>query len=116
MNKSDIPYWKGKHFSCFTNKECEYYPCHKNETGKAFNCLFCYCPLYVLGSMCGGSFRILENGIKDCSECILPHDPENYGYITEKYSEICKVMKVMKPMLNDNKDITKQVEKTNKNK
>lgn len=23
------PYWEGKHYSYFSNKECEYFPCHK---------------------------------------------------------------------------------------
>ncbi len=22
------PYWKGKHYAFFSNKECEYFPCH----------------------------------------------------------------------------------------
>ena len=42
-------YWEGKHFAFYTNKECEYYPCHPVPEGTEFNCLFCYCPLYMLG-------------------------------------------------------------------
>ena len=38
-------YWEGKHFAFYTNKECEYYPCHPVPEGTEFNCLFCYCPL-----------------------------------------------------------------------
>ena len=41
-------YWEGKHFAFYTNKECEYYPCHPVPEGTEFNCLFCYCPLYML--------------------------------------------------------------------
>ena len=22
------PYWEGKHYAFFSNKECEYFPCH----------------------------------------------------------------------------------------
>ena len=49
------------------NKKCEFFPCHKVEEEK-FNCLFCYCPLYMLGADCGGNFTYLENGIKYCSK------------------------------------------------
>lgn len=76
--------WEGKHFSFFQNKECEYFPCHKVESTEEFNCLFCYCPLYARGEKCGGNYRILGNGVKDCSECIKPHLKNNYGEIIEK--------------------------------
>ena len=48
--------WEGKHFSCFTNRACEYFPCHEGVEPGSFNCLFCYCPLYALGTACGGNF------------------------------------------------------------
>ena len=51
------PYWEGKHYSYFSNKECEYFPCHKGADPENFNCLFCYCPLYALGDKCGGDLR-----------------------------------------------------------
>ena len=86
------PYWEGKHFSFYTNKECEYYPCHKVPEGQDFNCLFCYCPLYMLGRDCGGNFKYLDSGIKDCSNCTLPHKRENYGYIAAKFQEITQAM------------------------
>lgn len=86
------PYWEGKHFAFYSNKACEYYPCHKVPEGQDFNCLFCYCPLYMLGRACGGNFKYLDSGIKDCSGCILPHKRENYGYIAEKFQAIAKAM------------------------
>ena len=46
-----------KHYSFFQNRECEYFPCHKDADPETFNCLFCYCPLYALGRKCGGNFR-----------------------------------------------------------
>ena len=85
---SEQPKWMGKHYSFFCNKECEYFPCHKTNHPEDFNCLFCYCPLYTLGDKCGGNFRYTESGIKDCTECMLPHKRENYGYIIGKYEEI----------------------------
>lgn len=85
MKKQD---WEGKHFSFFRNKECEYFPCHKIENTEEFNCLFCYCPLYALGEKCGGNYRILENGVKDCSRCVKPHLKNNYGEIIEKLGDM----------------------------
>ncbi len=86
------PHWVGKHYSFYSNKECEFYPCHQLPEGQEFNCLFCYCPLYMLGRACGGNFKYLENGIKDCSGCTLPHRRENYGYISEKFAAITQAM------------------------
>ena len=86
-------YWEGKHYAFFQNRECEYFPCHKTEDPDRFNCLFCYCPLYALGKKCGGNFRYTEKGYKDCTECMFPHRPENYGAITEKFERIMEVMR-----------------------
>ncbi len=85
---SNKPYWEGKHYAFFQNRECEFFPCHPTDKPERFNCLFCYCPLYALGDKCGGNFQYLDNGCKDCSGCKLPHVPENYGYIMEKFSDI----------------------------
>lgn len=68
-------------YAFFQNRDCEYFPCHKGVKEESFNCLFCYCPLYVLGENCGGSFCYTETGIKDCSHCLRPHIRENYGEI-----------------------------------
>ena len=65
-------YWEGKHFAFYTNKECEYAPCHPVPEGTEFNCLFCYCPPYALGEKCGGDYVYLDSGIKDCSGCLRP--------------------------------------------
>lgn len=69
--------------SFFNNCECPHFPCHKVIKKDEFNCLFCYCPLYNLND-CGGNFIVLENGVKDCSNCTLPHQKENYNYIMNK--------------------------------
>ena len=60
-------------YSFFSHQECEFFPCHKGADPENFNCLFCYCPLYALGRECGGNFRYLDSGIKDCTNCLLPH-------------------------------------------
>lgn len=49
--------------------------CKKCHSPDSINCLLCYCPRYDMGTECGGNFVILENGIKDCSDCAIPHDP-----------------------------------------
>ena len=74
----------------FENKDCKYFPCHKGLT--EFNCLFCYCPLYMLGRKCGGNFTYLESGVKDCSKCLVPHRRENYGFIADSFQKIAGEM------------------------
>ena len=49
--------------------------------------------LYALGDKCGGNFRFTESGIKDCTECKLPHRRENFGYVTGKYSELAEIVR-----------------------
>lgn len=79
--------------SFFQNSQCEYFPCHKVKDSESFNCLFCYCPLYALGENCGGNFKYLDNGIKDCSACLVPHSPSGYDYINSKFPEIAQIAK-----------------------
>lgn len=83
----DKKWWDGKGFSYFANTKCEYFPCHEGADPEHFNCLFCYCPLYALGPDCGGKYTYLENGVKDCSNCLIPHIPQNYGYIIERFQK-----------------------------
>ncbi|MGI6261934.1 MAG: cysteine-rich small domain-containing protein [Acutalibacteraceae bacterium] len=60
-------------YQFFQNRNCEYFPCHRASGREdAFSCLFCYCPLYAHAD-CGGNYTILKNGVKDCSECTIPH-------------------------------------------
>lgn len=65
-------------YKYFCNKDCHFYPCHGIENQ---NCKFCYCALYHLE--CKGDFKILENGVKDCSECNIPHAEHGYDYVVE---------------------------------
>ena len=88
-----MEYWEGKHYAFFQNRACEFFPCHKTDKPDQFNCLFCYCPLYALGKQCGGNYRYLENGVKDCSACLLPHRKENYGRVNERFSELAELMR-----------------------
>lgn len=75
-----------EHYKFFQNKECEYFPCHKVKEAEDFNCLFCYCPLY-LKEECGGNFTYTETGIKDCSNCLFPHKRENYEKVLKRLFE-----------------------------
>lgn len=81
-------------YKFFSNTKCEYFPCHKTNDQENFNCLFCYCPLYALKDKCGGNFRYTEKGIKDCTNCTLPHQRKNYDYIIGKFKEIVEITKL----------------------
>ena len=81
------------HYDFFQNKECEYFPCHRGADAESFSCLFCYCPLYALGDKCGGNFNYTKEGIKDCSNCLVPHRRENYQRIMEKMDDILELAK-----------------------
>ncbi len=81
-----------KNFRFFSHKECEFFPCHEVKDTEQFNCLFCYCPLYALGKDCGGKF-IYNEGVKDCTNCLIPHSPGGYDYVTGKFSKIVDFMK-----------------------
>lgn len=91
-------------YSFTQHRACEFFPCHKTNHPEDFNCLFCYCPLYTLGSKCGGNFKYLENGVKDCSDCLLPHGRGSYSYIISKYPEL---MELAKRIDNDEKTAPK---------
>lgn len=84
--------WHGKGYSFYANKACEYFPCHETDDPEQFNCLFCYCPLYALGRNCGGMYRYDDHGHKICTDCVIPHQKENYGLITGRYKEILEVL------------------------
>ena len=77
----------------FENRECRYFPCHKDQD--PFNCLFCYCPFY-LKENCPGNptwLKVKKNPgaaekagfkiIKDCTNCTFPHRPESYDVIID---------------------------------
>lgn len=76
-------------YKYFENTECKYYPCH--EELKNINCLFCYCPFYFF-NYCPGTYKRTEEGVKDCSLCIFPHQPENFEKVMDfiKYKINCK--------------------------
>lgn len=71
-------------YKFFSHKKCEYFPCHKTDDPDNFNCLFCFCPLYLKGAECGRNFRYTEKGVKDCSQCMFPHERKNYEKMMEK--------------------------------
>jgi Zn-finger protein len=71
----------------FQNKECEYFPCHPTSDPDKFSCLMCYCPLYTIDN-CGGNCSYTEQGIKDCTNCLVPHN--NYDYVLKKLGSINK--------------------------
>lgn len=74
-------------YEFFSHTSCEFFPCHPTQNPENFNCLFCYCPLYLMGETCGGNFTYTLEGVKDCSACLIPHRRENYSYIVGKLME-----------------------------
>lgn len=72
-------------YKFFQNKFCEYFPCHNVTDTTKFNCIFCYCPLSCYKN-CGGKYVMLDNGWKDCTNCLIPH--YNYEYIVSKLVEL----------------------------
>ena len=85
------PEWEGKGYSFFQNTNCEYFPCHQTNKTEDFNCLFCYCPLYVLGESCGGNSRYTGEGIKDCSACGIPHSKGGYDFVLERLPRVMQM-------------------------
>ena len=82
-----------ENFKFFQHKTCEFFPCHETKHPEEFNCLFCYCPLYALGDTCGGNFQYTENGIKDYTNCKIPHGKGGYDYIMNKFGDIIELVK-----------------------
>lgn len=80
---------KSENYKFFQNKKCEYFPCHKVKNEDEFNCLFCFCPLYMLKDKCGGNFKY-TNGVKDCSDCTKPHLKGGYEHVMSKMSMVIK--------------------------
>lgn len=72
-----------QNYKKFQHRNCEFFPCHKGVPDEDFNCLFCYCPLYLLKDKCGGNFSY-AHGIKDCSGCTRPHDKNSFDFVMSK--------------------------------
>lgn len=79
-----------KNYKFIQNRKCEYFPCHKTVDEDNFNCLFRYCPLYALKGDCGGNY-FKNKGIKDCSNCLIPHSAGGYEKIMAKIKDIIKL-------------------------
>ncbi|MGL4687059.1 MAG: cysteine-rich small domain-containing protein [Fusobacteriaceae bacterium] len=80
-------------YKFFNNCTCEFFPCHDFKNKEEFNCLFCYCPIYMLGENCGGNFKYTPHGIKDCSDCKLPHIKDaGYAHIQKKMMEVIEIV------------------------
>lgn len=92
---------KENSFSYFSNTSCPYYPCHSGADRESFNCLFCYCPLYALGDKCGGDFSYTEQGIKDCSGCLLPHGEDGFEHVMSGYDKIAELVRKKEPEDNE---------------
>ena len=84
-------------YKYFQNRSCKYFPCHSPGDDSDFNCLFCYCPLYFLGTRCPGNFSVFyKDGItyKDCTPCQFPHRKENYSQVVSLLERFLPCLKV----------------------
>ncbi|WP_430809717.1 MULTISPECIES: cysteine-rich small domain-containing protein [unclassified Carboxylicivirga] len=81
---------KTENYKFIQHNKCEFFPCHKVKNVAEFNCLFCFCPLYMLKDKCGGNFTYL-NEVKDCSACTIPHSKGGYDHIMSKMAEVIKI-------------------------
>ncbi len=86
--------------SFFSNRACQFFPCHKVNDPDSFNCLFCYCPLYMLGDKCGGKFTYTSKGIKNCTNCTIPHAPKAAEYIYRRFADIAQKAGIAPSVLN----------------
>lgn len=80
----------------FQNKSCEFFPCHSDIPEKEFSCLMCYCPLYLVPDCIGvqeGKGIYLSNGVKDCSDCSIPHDRKNYDLMMSELGKCTAIIK-----------------------
>jgi len=71
-------------YNYFENHNCCFYPCHPDSI-YGHNCMFCRCPLYHDDDCIGiknGDGVMLDNGIKDCSQCVYPHEYKNAEYLS----------------------------------
>ncbi|MGI6348812.1 MAG: metal-binding protein [Eubacteriaceae bacterium] len=68
-------------YAFFQHTKCEFFPCHSGIKKEQFNCLFCYCPLYLYAD-CPGKYQMIGN-IKDCSDCTWVHEKDNYKKIVK---------------------------------
>jgi Zn-finger protein len=46
-----------------------------------------------LGDQCGGNFVYTEEGIKNCSGCLLPHGENGYAYDSSKLRAVSELAK-----------------------
>ena len=83
--KCETQYWKH-----LKDKNCEFYPCHKDISEHIFNCRFCYCPAFLIPNCPGiesGYATILQNGWKTCEHCTINHDVNKFQIIIDAVSK-----------------------------
>ena len=44
----------------------------------------------MLGDKCGGNFTYTESGIKNCTDCLVPHSRNAVQYIIKRWPEIAE--------------------------
>jgi Zn-finger protein len=44
----------------------------------------------MLGDKCGGNYTYMENGIKNCTDCMVPHSRNAVQYIIKRWAGIAE--------------------------
>ena len=50
-------------------------------------------PAVYAGQSLGGNFVYLDSGVKDCSNCLVPHGRGSYSYVVKKFPELMELAK-----------------------
>lgn len=71
----------------FENRNCKYFPCHKEL--EEINDWFCYCLLYLRKNSRGNPTYMEKDGrmLKVCTNCTFLHQPENYDVVIQMLKE-----------------------------
>ena len=78
----------------YQHTECKFFPCHEGLDIERFNCMLCYCPLYLLGEKCGGNFVYTKKGIKNCTPCTIPHDGDSgVKMVKTRFGELAELVR-----------------------
>ena len=72
-------------------------PAERRYGGRRLQLPFLLLPLYALGEDCGGNFTYYK-GVKDCTDCLIPHSRNAYDYITSRFGELVVLAQEKEPV------------------
>ena len=69
---------------CGPNRDCSYYPCHKDGQ----YCDFCYCPFYPCGDGSTGGKWIKDKNVWSCEDCYWIHESDTVKCVKSEFGNI----------------------------